>query len=356
MKVLIIKTSSLGDIVQSFPVLHYLRRIYSQAQIDWIVEKPFLELVQAHPYIHQVFSIETRKWRKRMFHPQTLREIKWFRQHLRNHSYDIVIDLQGNIKSGLLTAMAKSPLKVGFGYASVPEWPNILFTNRRYNPPKNKNIREDYLFLVQSLCGDFRAETTGMTLNITGQEQAQLQAILSHPVLHHRPCMMVCPGSNWSNKQLPSSVLKDFLKQIEHHLQASFLFVWGSASERQVVEELGQIFLHSLVVDKLSLPLLQNLMAQVQLVIAMDSLPLHLAGTTTTPTYSIFGASSAHKYKPMGVKHQAFQGSCPFNQIFEKRCPLLRSCTSGGCIKNSESRTLFDHFLSWWESESLPSG
>lgn len=109
-------------------------------------------------------------------------------------------------------------------------------------------------------------------------------------------------------------------------------------------------FKNSDVVDRLSLPALQNLMAHVDLVITMDSLPLHLAGTTMIPTYSFFGASSANKYKPLGKQSGTYQGICPYDRQFEKRCPILRTCKTGACIKNLEGSQLFEEFMRWWDS------
>src|SRR5260221_27031 len=83
-------------------------------------------------------------------------------------SYDIVLDLQGNTKSGVVTACAKSSLKVGFGYLSVPEWPNVLATHQRYNPPSGRNIREDYLFIAQSALNHFvSVPMEGVQLQLT---------------------------------------------------------------------------------------------------------------------------------------------------------------------------------------------
>jgi heptosyltransferase-1 len=120
------------------------------------------------------------------------------------------------------------------------------------------------------------------------------------------------------------------------------LFLWGSASELKTAQELKNRFEHSLVVEKLSLPGLQNLMASVDFVVAMDSLPLHLAGTTETPAFGIFGASSAQKYMPQGNAHFAFQGSCPYGRVFERRCPILRTCPTGSCIRDLQGKELFD--------------
>lgn len=348
MKALIIKTSSLGDIIHAFPALQALR---CHAEVDWVVEKPFAELVQAHPDVSRVLPIDTKKWRKAWFNSNTRLEIRVFLQHLRMVQYDFVFDLQGNIKSGLVALSARSPVKVGFGRQSVAEWPNLLGTNRHYNPPKELNIREDYLYLIQKTLNSFERVPEGIKLKINSEEQAKIQQILFHSALSGGIKILVCSGSNWMNKQLSPPYLKSFLQAIYHHLPARFICLWGSPEEKKLAEEINQLFPgHSLVLDKLALPVLQNLMTYLDLVIAMDSLPLHLAGTTGTPTYSIFGASLMQKYKPLGRQHEALQGSCPYGNTFEKRCKILRTCSSGLCIKSLEGSQLFHHFMKWWST------
>jgi heptosyltransferase-1 len=351
--ILIVKMSSLGDIIHAFPVLQYLKHREPQFEIDWVVEQPFAELVQAHPLVHHVHHVQTKQWRSHLLKRITWQEINQFRQELRKKDYDLILDLQGNMKSGFVTALASGGVKVGFDYASVPEWPNLLATNQRYRPPSGQNIREDYLFLAQRAMEDHTPyeAATGIQLSLPEQEKTRLQPIVDHLQQKRELKILVCPGSNWTNKQLPKEALQSFLRAILKQWSAYFLLVWGNPTEKAVAEELAAaLSQQSLVVDRLSLPALQNLMAQVDLVLAMDSLPLHLAGTTSTPTYSIFGASSAQKYQPIGKHHQAFQGSCPYGKTFEKRCAILRTCKTGACIKELQGQQLFEHFYKWWSS------
>jgi heptosyltransferase-1 len=358
MQILIVKMSSLGDIIHAFPVLQYIKQYYPQAQIDWVVEQPFAELVRAHPFVNRVLCVQTKKWRSQLLKGATWQELAHFRRELRQSSYHIVLDLQGNVKSGFVTACAKSLVKVGFDYATVPEWPNVLATNRRCNPPKGRNIREDYLFIAQSAFGKFAPITEkGMQLKLTLEEKTLLNPVLEQCQQIKGLKVLVCPGSNWPNKQLSKETLKNFLQCLSKQLSPHFLLLWGNPAEKVIADELATVLpQQSLVINKLPLPALQNLMTHVDLVLAMDSLPLHLAGTTSTPTYSVFGASSAKKYKPLGEQHQAFQGRCPYGKHFEKRCDQLRTCKTGACIKQLEGQQLFDHFYEWWKKRRQEMG
>lgn len=347
MKILVVKTSALGDIVHCFPVLSYLKSRHPDCVIDWVVEAPFSTLVEAHPYVRKTYCIHSKRWRSSLLSRQTLMEIAAFRRAIRNEKYDLVFDFQGNIKSAIATAMARAKTKVGYGSKTVPEWPNILATNQRFDPPAGQNIRDDYLYLTKSHFCDCQPFTEkGVSLVISAEERIAIDQILADPRLAGKRKIMVCPGSNWKNKQLSPQTLLDFLLMVQQDDQSSaFLLVWGNAQEKLWAEQLHQYFPKaSVVVDRMKLPALQNLMAGVDLVIAMDSLPLHLAATTATPTYSVFGASSAAKYKPVGERHHAFQGACPYGNTFEKRCAKLRSCATGACIQGLSAQMLFKDF------------
>ncbi|MDP1881185.1 MAG: lipopolysaccharide heptosyltransferase I [Parachlamydiaceae bacterium] len=352
MKILIIKTSSLGDIIQTFPVVDYLTQTIPNCEIDWVVEKSFLDLVTAHPKINEVQVIDSKKWRSMWLQKDTWKEINTFRQSLRKKTYDLVLDLQGNIKSGLVTACVKGLRKVGFARKTIPEWPNLLFTNEKYNPPKGKNIREDYLYLAQSSLNIFNSIFERKNkLKLNDHESKKLKINLGIVEKTNVKKVMICPGSMWKNKQLNEESWEQFLKLLSEKENVHYFFSWGNQQEKMIVVGLANKFLsHSTILEKQSIPFLQNMMFEMDLILTMDSLPLHLAGTTPTPTYSVFGSSLANKYKPLGNVQRAYQGTCPYKKKFEKRCAILRTCSTGACMKNLKGDELFHDFYGWWKN------
>ena len=349
-KILIVKMSALGDLIHAFPVLQYLKQTIPKCEIDWVVEQPFAELIRAHPLVHNVITVQTKKWRSHLLTAATWKEIQQFRRELRKNTYDIVLDLQGNMKSAMVVASAKCPKKVGFGYETVSEWPNVLATHQRFNPPPGKNVREEYSFLAQSACGQEETfKDVGVKLTLRPDETDKLNAIIKNFPQDGRVKVMICPGSNWPNKQLSEQTLREFLRNISVNLKAHFFLLWGNQAEKTIAESLSAALPgQTTILDKISLPTVQNLMSAMDLVIAMDSLPLHLAGTTSTASYSIFGPSSAQKYKPFGEQHEAYQGGCPYGQIFPRRCVKLRTCKTGACMKELKGEQLYSHFEKWW--------
>ena len=97
----------------------------------------------------------------------------------------------------------------------------------------------------------------------------------------------------------------------------------------------------STLLPKMTLPVWQRLMCEMDLICTVDSSALHLAATTNTPTYSFFGPSSSSIYKPVGDSHNSIQGPCPYGKTFAKRCPALRSCKTGACLKGLKIKELF---------------
>jgi heptosyltransferase I len=349
---LIVKTSAIGDVIQTMPVVDYLRARYPDCSIDWVVEKGIAPLLLAHPHLERVLFVDTKKWRLAPFSHETRAAFGAFCKELRQVNYDALFDLQGNSKSALITLCAQAKDKVGFSWQSLPEKPNFFVTNRRFSTPEGVNVRARYLALVQSYFGDaLPFSDTSVRLTLNDREEERLKALMHKAELASRPRLMVAFGSKWKNKQLSDETLLELLKQIDAKIQPAFLFIYGSEEEKRCAEWLRSHFSdHSLAVGELTLPLWQGLMFQMEGVLAMDSAALHLCGTTSTPSFSFFGPSAALLYKPLGAQHQFVQGSCPYGKVFVKRCPILRSCETGACLRALPVGQLLEPFLSWWET------
>ncbi len=348
--ILLIKTSAIGDVIQTFPVLEYLRRKFPDSQIDWVVEQPISPLLKAHPLVDRVIEVRTKAWRKAPFSEETRSEFSAFVKEMRSTLYDLAIDLQGNTKSAVVTASAKAKVKLGYGWGSVREKSNVLVTNKRLNVAPDLNARLKYLRLVQGYFGDlgeFNAQ--GVRLNLSDQERERLESIP-----RKRPQLMVSFGSKWANKRLEHSTLNALLQKIALEYDFSFLFIFGDEEEKKVADELAvSLGERATTVGNLSLPLWQALMWEVHGVIAVDSAALHLCGTTQTPSFSVFGPSLASSYKPLEDRHMAVQGTCPYGRTFVSRCPILRTCATGACIRNLKAEDLFAAFKRWAVSNSI---
>lgn len=107
LKILLVKTSSMGDLVHALPAVSDIARAYPNARIDWLAERPFDAIARLHPAVHQVIPVAWRKWRKSLWRMETRHLMNDFWHTLRAETYDVVIDLQGLVKSAAMTRMAR---------------------------------------------------------------------------------------------------------------------------------------------------------------------------------------------------------------------------------------------------------
>ena len=120
MKLLIVKTSSMGDVVHALPVVSDVRRIHPGAEIHWLVETPFAAIPHLHPGVDRVLPMAWRKWRRRLFDGATWAAMGALRAELRTPRYDLVLDLQGLLKSALWARQAGAPV-AGYDRRSARE-------------------------------------------------------------------------------------------------------------------------------------------------------------------------------------------------------------------------------------------
>ncbi len=348
--ILLVRTSAIGDVIQTFPVLHYLRQKFPKARIDWVVEKPIAPLLEAHPFLSQVICIDSKTWRKNPFAKPARETFGALKEYLKTHEYGVAFDLQANIKSAVVMQLVKAKEKVGFDGKGVREKGNLLFKMQRIAVVEGLEPRLKYLSLSQSYFGDEQRDFSScISLCLKEEEQHRLKEALIQMGSDFR--WMVCFGSKWPNKQLPIATWIDLLKRVEAAFPSTFLFVFGDGKEREVAEGLQAHFpKNSFCIGGMTLALWQALMQEMDGVLAVDSAALHLCGTTETSSFSIFGPSLATMYKPKGEQHHAYQGACPYGQKFAMRCPKLRTCKTGACMSELQAQELFDAFQRWARS------
>ncbi len=342
MKFLIVKTSSAGDIIQAFPVLEYIKKFFPKATVDWVVEREYQALIQSHPLVRKGIIFSSRFLKKLGFHYLEWKGVAQSLKQLRLEKYDFLFDLQGNIKSSFITGAARANKKVGLGWKSVAEFPNFFVIQRHINIEDSAQIQEKYLQLIQKFFEDRHPFLPkGIKLKLTLEEEQLLKKML---IFHKKRYMVAC-FSKWSNKQLGEDHLKAVLKRIDHEDSPYFYFIWRGESEKIIADRLHRSFPESQSVGDLSFPLWQALMGEMDLVVTVDSAALALCGTTKTPSLSFFGPSLARVYRPLGENHVSCQGGCPYGYQFDSRCPILRRCQTGACLKEIEIDQLFEAYI-----------
>jgi heptosyltransferase I len=279
MRIAIVKLSALGDIVHAMVVLQLIKKYEKMISIDWVVEENYQELLEHHPEINKVHVINLKKvkYRKSIF--LLFKELRKVRQL---GYYDLVIDMQGLIKSAIVSKMIPSRLTIGFDRLSSREELSSLFYNKCLNYGYDKNVINRNVSLVEFAIG----------LNVNEQDiinKAPLlfssQKYLMADLSETKKNVLIIPGASNKSKCYPISNLAKLTELID----ANFIIIWGNEKEKMMADQIKIISPKVNVCDKLSIDSLISLISQMDLVIGPDTGPTHIAWGMNIPSITLFG-------------------------------------------------------------------
>ena len=287
MKVLIVKTSSMGDVIHTFPALEDARRARPEIVFDWCVEEAFAGIVALHPAIGKIHTVAIRRWRKHLLDAKTWGEARALRQTLRDARYDLVIDAQGLLKSAVVAKLAGAPI-AGFDRASAREPSAALFYNQRHAVSRDLHAieRTRRLFgLISGYQPDLATLDSGIVAPV-GDPLAQNTAFLLH-------------GTSREDKKWP----------VENWIETARLLAgkgitpvttWSNEREKAAAEAIASAVPETVIVPKSSLTEIAALIGRSVLVIGADTGLTHLASAFGLPTVAIFLTTQPGLTGPLG--------------------------------------------------------
>lgn len=293
-KILIVRVSSLGDVVHNMPAIADIRRRYPDAQIDWLVEESFAGLVELVAGVRRAIPFSLRRWRKRLLSASNWREIGAFRRALAAENYDLVIDCQGLIKTAWVASWAHGPL-VGLGNRTDGagyEWPVRFFYDRAIRIEPRTHVVERTRQLVAAAIDAPRPEPTdAIDFGLdTGRASLALASVgLNLPV----PYVVFVHATSREDKQWPVAHWIE-LGQALVRRGMSLVLPWGSDAERDTSERLAREFGQAAVVPpKLSLPAVVGLIDGAAATIGVDTGLVHIAAALKRPTVELYNFATA---------------------------------------------------------------
>ncbi|HRE15855.1 MAG TPA: lipopolysaccharide heptosyltransferase I, partial [Rhodocyclaceae bacterium] len=280
MRILIVKTSSLGDVVHALPAVTDLRHAFPQAQIDWCVEDQFAAIPRLHPAIDRVIPCAIRRWRKQLWRVRTWREIRQFRHTLQAMDYDAVIDLQGLLKSALIAKQARGP-KVGYAAESAREPMAAHYYDADFAIPKKIHAVERNRWLVAA------------ALELP-QDQALDYGITAEPLradwLPPGPCMVLLTATSRNDKLWPEDHWQA-LGALLHAQGVRVVLPAGNPLERERAARLAQEIPESVLAPPLRIEELARLFAGSIGAIGVDTGLTHLAAALGRPVVALYTAT-----------------------------------------------------------------
>lgn len=278
---LLVKTSSLGDVVHTLPALtDAATRGFT---FDWVVEEAFTAIARRHPAVRRVIPIGWRRWRSDLVgHRKALR---LFHRDLRQTHYPLVLDAQGLLKSAVVSRLARGGRRIGLDWSSAREGAASLFYGDRIAIPRGQHA-VDRLRALFAAALDYRladgAPDFGLQRGQTEQKDPQVGA---------RECLLL-HGTTWETKHWPEAMWIELARRLRSDGWRVSL-PWGNPHEAARAARIAAGAPGTVVLDALSLDGLIDHMAGAELAVGVDSGLSHLAAALSVPTVVLYGSTDA---------------------------------------------------------------
>jgi heptosyltransferase-1 len=277
--ILLVKTSSLGDVVHNLPVASDIKRAFPDSAIDWIVEENFAAIPGAHEAVRTVIPVALRRWRRSLWRRDVRDEIARVRRAARHERYDAVIDTQGLLKSALIATMARG-MRYGLDWRSSRE-PLALFYDRTFSIPWTLHAVERNRALAARALGYSIASEPRYGLNALKARFSWLPEGRYAVLIH---------ATSASRKLWPENAWRELASYLAGNGLVCCL-PWGSAIEEQRSRRIASASGVSVVPPSLPLQQLMSLLAGAALTVGVDTGLTHLSAALGTATVGVYCAT-----------------------------------------------------------------
>ncbi len=280
MQVLIVKTSSMGDVLHTLPALTDAMNAIPGIRFDWVVEEDFAQIPSWHPAVDRVLPIALRRWRKHWFGSLQREERVRFRQALQSRHYDIIIDAQGLIKSAALVTRLAKGIKHGLDSRSAREPFASWWYDQRHEVARQQHAVERTRELFAKSLGYEKPATAG--------DYAIAAHFLSHPVHDTQRYLVFLHATTRDNKHWPETHWRALIKLMQS-TGLQIKLPWGAEHEHQRARRLAADFDFVEVLPKLTLEAVARTLAGARAVVSVDTGLSHLAAALNRPNITLYG-------------------------------------------------------------------
>jgi heptosyltransferase I len=276
-RVLLVKLSSMGDVIHNLPVVTDLHRAFPAIEIDWVTEAPYAELVALHPKVKQIFPIHLRALKKQWWRLSLWAQFREERNRLATQQYDCVIDTQGLVKSAMVARGANQPIS-GFSKSVAREPMAARFYARAFDIAREQHAVERNRLLVAAAMGYKISTLVDYGLNVQMPRPAWLSGH-SYIVLLH--------ATSRADKEWPITSWVALAKKLNDR-GLMVVLPWGNENEKGVSEKIAAEVNHVIVPPAMNLAEAAKLLANATGVVGVDTGLAHLAVAFDRPTVGIY--------------------------------------------------------------------
>lgn len=320
MKILIVKLSAIGDVIHTLPALNSLRRHFPDAHITWLVEEAAFPIVEGHRALNRVLVSKRKQWMKELkSRENSIGKILAFIKELRDTRYDMIIDFQALLKSGMLIALARGNRKIGFDRGMEHMEESHIFLNERVPPVSmERHALLRYLSLLEGIGIDSDEIVYDIPVDASHREKAEN---LMGGLDTGKPFAAVNPMAKWETKLWYNDRFSELADNLAEKYDANILFT-GSREDRPAVEDIISGMKHPAanLAGETDLKTLAAVYEKTEFLVTTDTGPMHLAAAVGTPVAAIFGPTAPWRTGPFGSGHKVIRKSVPCGPCFKRLC------------------------------------
>ena len=313
--ILIVRTSALGDVVQALPVLTALRRHLPEARIGWVVEAAFAPLLRGLPALDEILEVRLRDWRRRPLSPRSWRQAREFLGRLDSFAPQVVLDLMGNHKAGLLAAVTLADRRIGLGRSWRREPSSAVWLSEAV-PAEGVHAVDRMLSVLAGLDLPRQAAEFGLDdlpdASLPGE-------------LRDGPFAVVLPGAAWANKRYPPDRWGEVARLLAADPGLPTLVAAGPGEEELAAGVDAAAAGAALTLPVLGLAELATLLRRATLVLGGDTGPLHLAHALGAPVCCVMGPTDPERHGPYGAPERVVVRRLPCS-FCHQRLEGVKAC------------------------------
>jgi heptosyltransferase I len=303
MRFLIVRLSSIGDIVHALPAVAALGEAFPRAEISWAIEKRYAMLLDGNPFVRHVIALDTLGWRSSLASPHTLGEVVRSAQALREVRFDAAIDFQGLIKSGFIAWISGSQERLGFAENWLREPSAGVFYTDRVSPRDRRHVIEMNLALVERFgAAALPQRQWRFPLPCSACHEQVVRERLA--ALGVEEFIIINPGGGWISKRWSPGNYAELLHLIERdHRELGWrVLLTGSPDEEALIQEILERSGSKQAMYFVStLAQFVALVHRAKLFVGGDTGPLHLAAAVGTPIVAIYGPTDRARNGPFSA-------------------------------------------------------
>lgn len=289
MKILVIKPSSLGDVIHALPFLNAVKEHFPESEIDWVISKNLQGILECHPMIHELLILNKDEWKSVRNIPRTAAEISSLNRRLKSKHYDVVIDLQGLLRSGLIAFSASTTLKVGFEDAREG---SSLFYDKKVTVNGSVHAVDKCLEAAKAI--GVTVNNVKFPVHTGGDARQKVSGLLGEV----KDYIVLIPSARWNTKRWPAENFAALVSDIQ-----TPAVIAGSTADKKIAQKIIDLSSGNAIIDLCGMTDLKELTALIagaKAIVTNDSGPMHIAAALEKPTIAIFGPTDPVKTGPYG--------------------------------------------------------